>query len=109
MQNEISSIALKDDFLGKVFASGESSTRQIYLNGVRRQYRAYSATSDNVLSFTILAPVGKSEVNVGLFEELVLKNPKLVPLQSSIGQGQKRNRYYEYFILVDGIQTKGGR
>jgi hypothetical protein len=109
MQNEISAVALKPDFLGKVFASGESSTRQIYLNGARRQYRAYSVTSDNVLSFTILAPVGRSEMNVGLFEELILKNPKLVPLQSSIGQGQNRNRYYEYFILVDGISVKGGK
>ena len=109
MQNEISVVALKDGYLGKVFASGESNTRQIYLNGARRQYRAYAATSDNVLSFTILAPVGRSEMNVGLFEELFLKNPKLVPLQSSIGQGQNRNRYYEYFILVDGISTKGGK
>ena len=109
MQNEISAVVLQEDFLGKgVFASGESNTRQIYLNGARRQFRAFSATSDKVVSFTILAPVGKSEINVERFEELNLKNPRLVPLQTSVGQGQNRNRYYEYFVLADEVTSKGG-
>jgi len=107
MQNEISSIVLKEGFLGKVYASGESNLRTFYQGGQRSQYRAYAATSDGVKSFTILS-VDRNAINEGLFDELELKRPKIFPLQNSIGQGQNRNTYYENAILVDRVSVKRG-
>jgi|GEM_PF-3648112 len=107
MQNEISAVYLKKEYLGNIYATGEASTRSIYLNGTRRQVRAYPVTSDKVSSFLVLAPVAKSEAHVELFQELSLKNERLMAISNSIGQGQNRNTYYEYVIFVDELNAKG--
>jgi hypothetical protein len=98
MQNEITTVVLKEGFLGNVYASGDSMAKQIYLGRERRLYRAYPVTSDTVKSFTTLAPL-KNEISVGLFDELELRRPRIFPLKNSIGKGNERITYYENAIL----------
>jgi len=106
MQNEISEVVLKEGFFGKIYAGGESNERQVFVNGKRQRYRAYSAISDNVSSFLIFAPTTSEKV-VAMFAELELMNPKVTALENTIGQGRNRNQYYEYAVIVDGIKVKG--
>lgn len=102
MQNEIGSIYVKPDFLGQIYSTGSVEQRTIYIHGKSRIVRAYAATSDRVASFTIYAPVSRSEGTVHAFDQLELKNPQLVAIPNTVGTGRDRNKYLEYVVLVDG-------
>lgn len=106
MQNEISEIVAKEGYFGKVYAGGEDSERQLFINGTRGRYRAYTANSDQVASFLILAPL-KSERGVAMFTELELVKPRIAIISNAIGQGRDRNQFYEFAVVVEDIKTKG--
>lgn len=107
MLNEINAIYVNEGFLGKVYSTGAVDQRNVFLNGKRKGVRAYTATSDNVASFTLYAPVGKSDATAEPFADMNLKNVQMMALSNSIGEGRERNEFLEYVLYADAVRVGG--
>jgi len=102
MKNEVKDLFIKDGVLGKVTAIGTPEERNLYINGKRRNLRAYPISSEGVVTATVYVPVTRGETNIKMGDELILENPILFPMQARIG----RTQFYDNVIVADSV-TKG--
>lgn len=106
--NGLKSFVPKKDLLGKVYRAGKPAIERVWVDGKQVNFHKYPATSENAGVLNILVPSTEPLLQAKSLEELELVNVRIDVSNETIGQGQQRNRFQTFNVLVDKLKKKGG-